>query len=221
MNNYKGIIFDLDGVLVDTAKLHFLAWRKLANDIGLNITQEQNEKLKGVSREHSLQQILQWSEKSVPEEEFQMLMATKNEDYLARISGMSENDLLPGVKRVLDFLTEESVPFALGSASKNARPILKSLKIYDRFAAIVDGNDVFRAKPDSEVFLIAAEKLQVSPQDCVVFEDSVAGIEAANCAGMVSVGIGATHILEDADYIFADFTEIGLDFIRDIISREK
>ena len=221
MNLYKGIIFDLDGVIVDTAKFHFLAWRKLANDMDFDITHAQNEKLKGVSRVHSLQQILQWGDKSVPEEEFQTLMATKNEDYLARISGMSEDDLLPGVKQVLDFLTEENVSFALGSASKNARPILKSLKIYDRFVAIVDGNDVSKAKPDPEVFLIAAEKLQVEPQDCVVFEDSVAGIEAANHAGMTSVGIGEKDILEGADHIFADFTEIDIEFIKNIIRKEK
>ena len=142
MNRYKGIIFDLDGVIVDTAKFHYLAWRKMANDLGFDITLEQNEKLKGVSRVHSLNQILEWGGKSVSEEEFERLMSSKNEDYLARISGMSEEDLLPGVKKVLDHLTENNIPFALGSASKNARPILKGLKIHDRFAAIVDGNDV-------------------------------------------------------------------------------
>ena len=219
MNNYKGIIFDLDGVIVDTAKFHFLAWRKLANDQGFDITLEQNEKLKGVSRINSLQQILEWGNKTVTDEEFEKMMQSKNEDYLARISDMNEDDLLPGVKKVLDYLTENSIPFALGSASKNARPILKSLKIYARFSAIVDGNDVQKAKPDPEVFLIAAEKLDIPPQECIVFEDSVAGIEAANRAKMLSIGIGDKEVLQEADHNFADFTEIEIDFIEEIVRK--
>lgn len=219
MKENKGIIFDLDGVIVDTAKFHFLAWRKLANDMGFDIDLEQNEQLKGVSRVHSLQQILKWGDKTVPEAEFQRLMTVKNEDYLARITDMNEDDLLPGVKKVLDYLTENKVPFALGSASKNARPILKSLKIHDRFAAIVDGNDVQKAKPDPEVFLIAAKKLGMEPENCIVFEDSVAGIEAANNAGMISIGIGDKKVLKEADYNFADFTEIEIDFIKQIVRK--
>lgn len=217
MNKYKGIIFDLDGVIVDTAKYHYLAWRKMANDLGFDISLEQNEKLKGVSRVHSLEQILEWGGKSVSKERFEELMSNKNEDYLTRISGMSEEDLLPGVKKVLDYLTGNNIPYALGSASKNARPILKGLKIYDRFAAIVDGNDVHKAKPDPEVFLIAAEKLALKPETCVVFEDSVAGIEAANRAQMYSVGIGNKEVLGAADKIFADFNEIDLEFFKKLI----
>jgi len=169
MNNTKAIIFDLDGVIVDTAKFHYLAWRKMANDLGFDITLEQNEQLKGVSRVHSLRQILGWGNKTVTEIEFEQLMESKNEDYLARIAHMNEEDLLPGVKKILDFLSENKIPYALGSASKNARPILKGLKIEQRFKGIVDGNDVTKAKPDPEVFLIAAEKLGVPPQDYVVF----------------------------------------------------
>ncbi len=162
MNNTKAIIFDLDGVIVDTAKFHYLAWRKMANDLGFDITLEQNEQLKGVSRVHSLQQILGWGNKTVSEVEFDRLMASKNDDYLARIAHMGEEDLLPGVKEILDYLIENNIPFALGSASKNARPILKGLKIENDFRAIVDGNDVTKAKPDPEVFLVAAEKLGVA-----------------------------------------------------------
>ena len=219
MKNTKGIIFDLDGVIVDTAKFHYLAWRKMANDLGFDISLEQNEQLKGVSRVHSLKQILGWGKKTVDEAEFERLMASKNEDYLERIAHMDEEDLLPGVKKVLDYLTENDIPYALGSASKNARPILKGLKIEDRFEAIVDGNDVTKAKPDPEVFLVAAKKLEMSPADCVVFEDSVAGVEAANLAGMTSVGIGDKQILKKADYIFADFTEINIDFIEKIVRK--
>lgn len=219
MNQTKGIIFDLDGVIVDTAKFHYLAWRKMANDLGFDITLDQNEKLKGVSRVHSLKQILKWGDKTVSNEEFERLMASKNKDYLARISGMSEEDLLPGVKRILDYLSEQEIPYALGSASKNARPILKGLGIYDRFATIVDGNDVTKAKPDPEVFLIASEKLGVQPKDCIVFEDSVAGIEAANNAGMLSIGIGDKDILHEANHNFNDFTEVNINFIKNIVRK--
>lgn len=219
MNQNKGIIFDLDGVIVDTAKFHYLAWRKMANGLGFDITLDQNEKLKGVSRVHSLNQILEWGDKTVSDEEFERLMASKNEDYLARISGMSPDDLLPGVKKVLDYLTENNIRFALGSASRNARPILKGLQIYDRFAAIVDGNDVKKAKPDPEVFLIASEKLEKKPEECIVFEDSVAGIEAANTAGMLSIGIGDKDVLGQANHNFADFTEIDIDFIKEILRK--
>ncbi|WZL90768.1 beta-phosphoglucomutase [Salinimicrobium sp. 3283s] len=219
MKKSKGIIFDLDGVIVDTAKFHYLAWRKMANDLGFDITLEQNEQLKGVSRVHSLEQILGWGNKTVSESEFERLMTSKNEDYLARIDHMDEADLLPGVKKVLDYLTENNIPFALGSASKNARPILKGLDIEKRFTAIVDGNDVTKAKPNPEVFLIAAEKLGMAPEDCIVFEDSVAGVEAANVAGMISIGIGDSEILKQADYNFADFTEIDIDFIEKILRK--
>lgn len=219
MNNTKGIIFDLDGVIVDTAKFHYLAWRKMANDLGFDISLEQNEQLKGVSRVHSLQQILGWGNKTVDEAEFDRLMASKNKDYLERIAHMGEEDLLPGVKKILDYLTENDIPYALGSASKNARPILKGLNIENRFKAIVDGNDVSKAKPDPEVFLMAAKKLKMPAVDCVVFEDSVAGVEAANRAGMTSVGIGDKEILKEADYIFADFTEIDIDFIKKIVRK--
>ncbi len=219
MKSTKGIIFDLDGVIVDTAKFHYLAWRKLANDLGFDISLKQNEKLKGVSRIDSLQKILGWGGKSVSNSEFERLMATKNEDYLERIAHLNEEDLLPGVKKVLDYLTENEIPYALGSASKNARPIIQGLKIENRFKAVVDGNDVTKPKPDPQVFLIAAEKMSIPPKDCVVFEDSLAGIEAANSAGMLSIGIGDPIILKNADYNFHDFTEIDIDFIEKVVRK--
>ena len=219
MKEHKGIIFDLDGVIVDTAKFHYLAWRKLANDLGFDISLDQNEQLKGVSRDRSLEQILSWGDKKASAQEFQQMMVSKNEDYLERISGMSSEDLLPGVRKVLDYLEAEAVPFALGSASKNARPILKNLGIHHKFTAIVDGNDVHKAKPDPEVFLIAAKKLQKEPSDCVVFEDSVAGVEAANRAGMLSIGIGDREVLKNADYVFEDFTSIDIEFIKVIVRK--
>ena len=217
MSSTKGIIFDLDGVIVDTAKFHYLAWRKLANRMGFDISLHQNEQLKGVSRARSLENILSWGNKRVSATEFDRLMASKNEEYLASISNMSEKDLLPGVGPVLEFLKENHIPYALGSASKNSRVILKSLKIHESFTAIVDGNDVSKAKPDPEVFLIAAEKLGLDPKDCIVFEDAQAGIEAAKAAGMTAVGIGDAGVLGDADYNFEDFTEITIDVLKDIL----
>lgn len=217
MKTNKAIIFDLDGVIVDTAKFHFLAWQKLAQELGFDISEVQNEALKGVSRVDSLQKIMKWGNISCSEEEFEQHLFRKNEDYLTHISDMSQEDLLPGVKEILDYLTEEKIPYALGSASKNARRILKSLDIVDRFVTIVDGNAVSKAKPDPEVFLIAAEKLKKQPDQCVVFEDSLAGIQAANVAGMLSVGIGDEHTLKKADRNFSDFTQITPTIIEELL----
>lgn len=213
MNKLKAVIFDLDGVIVDTARFHYIAWRKMANDLGFDITLEQNEQLKGVSRVHSLNQILGWGNIQVSQPEFEALMRSKNEHYLELISNLNQEDLLPGVQPILDYLHQHQVPFALGSASRNARAILKGLKIDGMFSAIVDGNDVTKAKPHPEVFLIAAEKLGVAPDQCLVFEDAQAGVEAANRAGMRCVGIGDQNILGKADYVFSDFSQINTEFI--------
>ena len=216
----KGFIFDLDGVIVDTAKYHFLAWKKLAKSIGVDFSETQNEQLKGVSRVRSLEKILQWGNKTLSEEEFIALMAQKNEDYLSYINKMDASEILPDVSRVLDFLIEKQQAIALGSASKNATPILKKVHLLEKFEAIVDGNDVSKAKPNPEVFLIGAKLLGIAPEDCIVFEDSVAGVQAANTANMISIGIGEKSVLHEADYIFKDFTEMSQEFIEQIISGE-
>lgn len=214
----KGFIFDLDGVIVDTAKYHFLAWKKLANDLGIDFTEEENEQLKGVSRVKSLEKILAWGNKTLSEKEFNAQMAKKNEDYLSHIAKMDESEILPDVPKVLNFLSENKQPISLGSASKNARTILERVNLKEQFNAIVDGNDVTKAKPDPEVFLIAAKLLNVAPEDCIVFEDSVAGVEAANVANMISIGIGSKDVLGHAKYVFNDFTEISEDFIEKLIN---
>jgi len=221
MSNHKAFIFDLDGVIVDTAKFHFLAWRKLANDLGFDFTEEQNEQLKGVSRVESLKKILNWGNMELSEEEFNRQMALKNENYLSYVEKMDKEEILPGVPKVLDYLTEHDIPFALGSASKNARTILKKIDLYNRFDAIVDGTDVTKAKPDPEVFLIAAEKLNANPENCIVFEDSVAGIQAANKGKMISIGIGDKKVLQEADHVFTDFTEIEIDFIEELLRKKE
>ena len=215
--NKKGFIFDLDGVIVDTAKYHFLAWKKLATSIGVDFTEEQNEQLKGVSRVKSLEKILTWGNKSISEEEFMELMGLKNDDYLSYINKMDETEILSDVPKILDFLIASKQPIALGSASKNARTILEKVNLRTKFNAIVDGNNVKKAKPNPEVFVKAAELLQINPKDCVVFEDSLAGIQAANVAGMISIGIGNKEVLQKADYVFNDFTEIDIDFMKSLI----
>lgn len=215
----KAFIFDLDGVIVDTAKYHFHAWKKLANSIGVDFTEEENEQLKGVSRVKSLEKILLWGNKSISEEEFAELMTLKNDDYLSYVNKMDESDVLPGVKEVLDQLTALNIPIALGSASKNAPTILKKVKLDKVFKSVVDGNSVKKAKPNPEVFLKAAEQLGVSPKDCIVFEDSQAGVKAANIASMVSVGIGDKNILHEANYVFEDFTKISSNFINELLKK--
>ncbi|KAB1158595.1 beta-phosphoglucomutase [Tenacibaculum aiptasiae] len=215
----KGFIFDLDGVIVDTAKYHFLAWKKLANDIGIDFTETQNEQLKGVSRVRSLEKILSWGNKTIPEDEFMELMAKKNNDYLSYIAKMDESEILPDVPKVLNYLKKEDQPISLGSASKNARQILKKVNLISDFNAIVDGNDVSKAKPDPEVFLNAAKSLEMIPQNCIVFEDSLAGVQAANNANMISIGIGDKDVLKEADYVFSDFTEISIVFLKELIEK--
>ena len=215
----KAFIFDLDGVIVDTAKYHFLAWRQLANSMGFDFTHEQNEQLKGVSRVKSLEKILAWGNKSVSEADFIKFMAQKNEDYLTYIEKMDEQEILPDVTKTLDLLRKENQQIGLGSASKNARMILEKVNLLKKFDSIVDGNDVSKAKPDPEVFLIAAKQLHTNPENCIVFEDAVAGIQAANTAGMVSIGIGDKKTLHEADYVFSDFTEISTEFLKELIKR--
>jgi len=217
--NKKGFIFDLDGVIVDTAKYHFLAWQKLAKNIGIDFSHEQNEQLKGVSRVKSLEKILAWGNKTISEDKFNALMASKNDDYLSFIAKMNHDEILPDVPKVLNYLKEQDQPISLGSASKNARQILEKVDLLKQFDAIVDGNDVSKAKPDPEVFLIAAKALSIKPEDCIVFEDSVAGVQAANTANMISIGIGEKSVLHEADYVFSDFTEIDTAFIDKLIKR--
>lgn len=212
-----GFIFDLDGVIVDTAKYHYRAWKKLANDLGFEFTVEQNELFKGVSRKRCLEILLDIGAIEASKEQFDTWMVEKNLDYLAYIEAMDASEILPDVPKILGFLKNQNIPIALGSASKNARPILEKVKLLSYFDFIVDGNNVTKAKPDPEVFLIAAKKMNVEPECCIVFEDAVAGIEAANNAKMTSIGIGEVNVLSEADFNFRDFTEIDLDFIKELV----
>lgn len=215
----KAFIFDLDGVIVDTAKYHFLAWQKIANGLGIDFTYEHNEQLKGVSRVRSLDIILGLGNVQASQEDKDKWLAAKNEDYLAYITQMNEDEILEGVVPVLQYLKDNKQPIALGSASKNARPILEKVNILHYFDAIVDGNDVTNAKPDPEVFVRAAQLLGQPSAGAVVFEDSVAGVQAANIADMISVGIGSKDVLHEAHYNFNDFTEITTDFLQTLVNK--
>ena len=214
----KAFIFDLDGVIVDTAKYHFLAWQKLAQELGIEFTPEHNEELKGVSRVRSLDIILELGNVTASQEDKNKWLFQKNEDYLSYLVDIDESEILPGVLPVLHYLKDKNQLIALGSASKNARPILEKTGILPLFDAIVDGNDVANAKPDPEVFLQAARLLGVENEDSIVFEDSVAGVQAANIANMTSVGIGDDKILHGAKYNFKDFTFIDVSFIEALIN---
>ena len=162
----RGFIFDLDGVIVDTAKYHYLAWKKLANQLGFEFTKEQNELFKGVSRKRCLEILLEIGNREATQEEFDTWMVEKNVDYLKYIENMDASEILPDVPRVLEFLKENNIPIALGSASKNAQPILEKVGLLHYFDAIVDGNNVTKAKPDPEVFLLAAKQLNVMQRLC-------------------------------------------------------
>lgn len=217
--NKKAFIFDLDGVIVDTAKFHFMAWKKLADSLNISFTHEINEQLKGVSRVRSLEIILSQGNLQASQEDKNQWLIQKNEDYLAFVSKMDKSEILPRVEEVLQFLKTNNQYIVLGSASKNARPILEKVNILHYFDALVDGNDVTNAKPDPEVFLQGANQVQVDYKNAIVFEDSVAGIQAANVAGMTSIGIGEKEILHESDFCFRDFTEMSNDFIMQLINK--
>ena len=216
-----GVIFDLDGVIVDTAKYHFLAWKNLADHLGFEFTESHNELLKGVSRVRSLEILLDIGQVTLSEEKKQEYLISKNDYYLQFITKMGPEEILPGVLELLEALDTADIAYVLGSASKNAPLILKQVNLFDRFIGIVDGNSVSKAKPDPEVFLIGSKKLNLKPEQCVVFEDAIAGVEAANAAHMISIGIGDSETLHEADFNFKDITELPDDFLDVLIERTR
>ena len=207
----KVAIFDLDGVIVDTAQYHFEAWKDISEKLNYTLSKEKNEALKGVSRVDSLKRILEWAGTTIEEDAFQSFLVEKNEAYLAYVEVLGPGDALPGVIPFLEELKQKGIPVALGSASKNARPILERLKITHLFEAIVDGNDVRFSKPNPEVFLRGAQKLNSKPENCVIFEDSQAGIEAALAAKMTAIAIGKEGVLKNAAHYIPDFEKQNLE----------
>ncbi|WP_223068011.1 beta-phosphoglucomutase [Paenibacillus caui] len=201
MTDIQACLFDLDGVLVDTAKYHYLAWKRLAEELGFVFTEKDNERLKGVSRTASLQILLEVGGVTVDEEARQQLAERKNTWYVESISGMDHSEILPGALEFLKECRTRGIKTALGSASKNAMLILNNTGLTPCFDAIIDGTKTSSAKPDPEVFLLGASELGISPSACIVFEDAEAGIEAAIRAGMRSVGIGSPDMLGRADIV--------------------
>lgn len=207
-------LFDLDGVLVDTARYHYLAWKRLAAELGIGFTRDDNEQLKGVSRIRSLELIMEWGGITRSAPEMEELAARKNGWYLDMISTMTPEELLPGALGFIRAVRQAGIRVALGSASKNSAIILEKTGIAPYFDAIVDGSTVSASKPDPEVFLTGARMLGVSPGDCVVFEDAVAGLGAARAAGMKVIGVGSPEILKDADLVISGLHEMTTDRLK-------
>ncbi len=216
MNNIQACLFDLDGVIVDTAVYHYKAWKRLANELGFDFTEEQNELLKGVSRVRSLEIILEIGGVTKTEAEKEELATRKNAWYVDMINQMRPDEILPGAQEFVQACRDAGIKTALGSASKNSMTILEKIGMVDLFDAIIDGNKVTQAKPDPEVFLKGAEALGVAPSACVVFEDAIAGLEAAINGGMKVVGIGSPSVLKGANLVVGGLDEMSLKKLKNL-----
>lgn len=197
----KGFVFDLDGVITDTAKFHFIAWRDLGAKIGIEVDLKFNEQLKGISRMDSLDRILVHGgkEDAYTLEQKEALAAEKNDHYVELLQELTPADLLPGVLEFLDDAKENDVPCAIASASKNAPFILEKLGVKDRFSGIVDPASLHKGKPDPEIFIKAAELLGITPAEAIGFEDAQAGVDGIKGAGMFAVGVLSGEPLHGAD----------------------
>ncbi len=209
-------IFDLDGVIVDTAKYHYLAWKRMASMLGIDFTEKENENLKGVSRKESLEYILKHGKALISESEKIKYAIAKNEWYVEYINNLSTDEILPGVIDLLEDLKKNNIKIALGSASKNAMPILKSTNILSYFDFIADGNSTDKSKPDPEVFLIAAKGVNKAPNNCIVFEDSISGIEAAILGNFRTFGVGEVEHLNRAEHVFPNLDGINWNKIQQL-----
>ena len=217
MGNIKAVIFDLDGVIVDTAVFHYQAWKRLAREMGFDLTEAQNEQLKGISRMESLDILLGIGNIGpLAEEEKQRLATSKNEWYRENILKMTPRDILPGVQDFLESLKKANYRIAIGSSSKNAGTILERIGMKDTFDAVIDGTRISKSKPDPEVFLKGARELNIPPEQCVVFEDAESGIEAAKNAGMKTIGVGNPENLPEADLVIPGFKKAEISIIENI-----
>jgi beta-phosphoglucomutase len=212
----KACIFDLDGVIVDTAHYHFLAWKRLADELGVKFTEKENEQLKGVSRMASLDIILALGKIKLDDKTKEALADKKNSWFVDYINAMKADEIFPGVKNLLKQIRSKRVKVGLASSSKNAGKVIGLLKIEREFDAIVDGTMVVNSKPDPEIFLLAASKLKIAPKECLVFEDAEAGIEAAIFAGMKCIGIGSKEQLEKANVVIPKTGEFKIDLLNSL-----
>ena len=205
MDTPKAWLFDLDGVIVETADLHFKAWKRLAESLDIPFGEEENHALKGVSRRKSIEKILALDNRSLPEEEIQQLMDKKNGWYQDSIAELTPDDILEGIPEFLEELQQMGVKLGIGSSSKNAQYIMDYLQIHDIFEVVIDGTKVEKTKPNPEVFLKGAKALGTKPSETIVFEDAESGVEAALAGGMRCVGVGSEQYLGDADLVISTF----------------
>lgn len=213
-NPISACIFDLDGVIVDTAHYHYLAWKRLASTLGFELTPEDNERLKGVSRRQSLEIVLEIGGVDANEEEKGLLADRKNGWFTMLIEKMNPDEIFPGVRELIGDLKDAGTKVAVASSSKNAQTVIQRLGIRSLFEVIVDGTMITHTKPDPEIFLLTAERLGVPPEECLVFEDAEAGVEAALAAGMKCVGVGTSERLGKADLVIAKTGEFSLEMLR-------
>lgn len=209
-------IFDLDGVIVNTSVHHFHAWQRIANRLGIEFCENDNQKLKGISREDSLKTLLEIGNQNICDNEFKKLLDLKNSIYLDLINGLDETAILPSVAEKLNFLKTSAYKIALASSSKNAKTVLNRIGLNEYFDVVIDGNRVSKPKPDPEIFLTVAQLTESNVQNCAVFEDAFAGVSAAKDAGMLAIGIGNKEVLYNADYVFEDFGQISNQFLRSL-----
>jgi beta-phosphoglucomutase len=221
MSGLSACLFDLDGVIVDTAKYHFVAWRQIAHELGFEFTEQNNERLKGVSRMRSLEILLEVGGLALDTATKLALAEKKNALYLSYVMQMTPAEVLPGAVDFLKDCRQAGYKTALATASRNAAVIIELLKIAPLFDVVVDGNRVTHTKPDPEVFLTCASDLSVPPTDCVVFEDAAAGIEAAHAGGMLAVGIGSPANLAKADLIVPGLSRISVEQLRAAWNNKK
>jgi len=221
MMSLKACLFDLDGVIVDTAKYHYIAWRQIAHELGFEFTEANNERLKGVSRQRSLEILLEVGGVALGSEEKVKLAEKKNALYLQYVMKMTPEEILPGAAAFLIACRDAGYKTALATASRNAAVILDLLKIAPLFDVVMDGNKVSRTKPDPEVFLNCARDLHLPAQDCAVFEDAEAGIEAALAANMLAIGIGSPAILHRADLVVPGLANLSLEQLRTAAANKK
>jgi beta-phosphoglucomutase len=206
----KACIFDLDGVIVDTAKYHFLAWKRLAGQLGILFSEKDNERLKGVSRMDSLEIILEIGDIKMNQTQKNKYATLKNKWYVDYIDKMTPDEILPGCLEFISELRSADIRVAIGSASKNTPMILERVGIKDLFDAVVDGNIASKAKPDPEVFIKAAKMVGIEPENCIVFEDAIAGVQAAINAGMMCIGVGSQNVLKKAHFVISGLHEMNL-----------
>ncbi|MBN30475.1 MAG: beta-phosphoglucomutase [Crocinitomicaceae bacterium] len=217
MKKIRACIFDLDGVIIDTASHHFIAWCQLADEIGIPFADEHNEALKGLSRLDSLEYILNIGGMVLDSETKLRLMETKNAHYLKLVGNITPMDVLPGVMDFMEILKSKGIKVALGSSSKNAEMILRRLNLMDQFDALVDGNHITLSKPDPEVFILGAKALGIEPEYCLVFEDAQSGIDAAKAGGFPVIGIGSLAALSKADAVIAGFDGLTWDGLKALL----